>query len=259
MFWRSTFGFSGGVHSNTHLQWGQASDSTFALSAVQSSQSESPVTGSFSVDEVGSSLITDRSQKSRSRFSNLCQYVKGGFSGSYETSRPQTGSVPAALAVPQNKHQTSNLKPQVSSSSSVQNIASQLASGKSLQNQYTSSQGSSGQQSPGVSSLLVSLQGEGSDSGLLSSPGVLSQYTPESVKHSSSPLMISRKATTDQGSPTLHMSSFLARSGPFLGVSSSARVSASSSYGGFSISKHVQSVCPRSLLTLRDFSSACWG
>ncbi|XP_057183907.1 uncharacterized protein LOC130550447 [Triplophysa rosa] len=101
IFWRCAFGFPGGVYSKTHLQWGQATDSAFAPRSVQSSHSESPVTGSFSVDEVGSSLITDRSQTSRSRFSNLRQYVKGGFSSSQKTSRTQTGLVSSALAVPQ--------------------------------------------------------------------------------------------------------------------------------------------------------------
>ncbi|XP_057181040.1 mucin-4-like [Triplophysa rosa] len=228
IFWRCAFGFPGGVYSKTHLQWGQDTDSAFAPRSVQSSQSESPVTRRFSVDEVGSSLITDRSQMSRSRFSTLRQYVKGGFSSSQETSRTQTGSVSSALAVPQDEHQTSSLtslQPQVSSSSSVQNIASQLASGPSLQNQYpSSSHGGSGLQSAGGFSQIGSLQREGITSGLPSSPGVPSQHTPEShVKLSSYPLMVSSQATTDQtDSTSLHMSSTLESSGPLLGVLGSA-------------------------------------
>ncbi|KAA0703848.1 hypothetical protein E1301_Tti000508 [Triplophysa tibetana] len=243
IIWRCAFGFPGGLYSKTNLQWGQASHSAFAPRVVQSSQSEYPVTGSISVDEVDSSLIIDRSQKSTSRFANPRRYVKGGFSSSHKTSRTQTGSVFAALALPQEERQTSSLtalQPQVSSSSNVQNIASQLASGQSLQNQYSSSShGGSGLQSAGGLSQIVSHQREGSSSGLLSSPGVPSPHTPESdVKLSSSPLMVSTQATTAQSSPILNMSSTLESSGPLLGVS----VSASSSYGAPGAStEHVSS------------------
>ncbi|XP_056592018.1 mucin-4-like [Triplophysa dalaica] len=229
-----------GVYSKTNLRWGQASHNAFAPRAVQSSQSEYPVTGSISVDEVGSSVTIDRSQKSTSRFSNPRQYVKGGFSSSHETSRTQTGSVSAALAVPQDELQKSSLtslQPQVSYSSSFQNIASQLASGQSLQNQYSSSShGGSGLQSAGGLSQIVSHQREGSSSGLLSSPDVPSPHTTESnVKVSSSPLMVSSQATTAQSSPILNMSSTLESSGPLLGVSGSA-----TSFSGAS-TEHVSS------------------
>ncbi|KAA0703847.1 hypothetical protein E1301_Tti000509 [Triplophysa tibetana] len=240
---RGELSCTGGVYSKTNLQWGQASHSAFAPRVVQSSQSEYPVTGSISVDEVGSNLIIDRSQKSTSRVSNPRRYVKGGFSSSHETSRTQTGSIFAALALPEEERQTSSLtalQPQVSSSSNVQNIASQLVSGQSLQNQYSSSShGGSGLQSAGGLSQIVSHQREGSSSGLLSSPGVPSPHTPESdVKLSSSPLMVSTQATTAQSSPILNMSSTLESFGPLLGVS----VSASSSYGAPGAStEHVSS------------------
>ncbi len=63
----------GGAYSNAHDQWGQPSD-TFTPGVVQSSMSKGRITGTLPVEEVGSSLFSNKPPKSRSKF-DLLQFV----------------------------------------------------------------------------------------------------------------------------------------------------------------------------------------
>ncbi|KAF4107885.1 hypothetical protein G5714_010644 [Onychostoma macrolepis] len=133
LFWKNTDGFKGGAYSNAHQQWGQPSD-TFSPHAVQSSMPEARVTGTLPVEEVGSSLFSNKPLKSRSKF-NLLQFVKGGSSSSQSTSHAQTApgsSVSAFLPLPLDEQPLSSL---TSAGSSI----SGAASGLSLQTLYAAS------------------------------------------------------------------------------------------------------------------------
>ncbi len=137
------FNSIGGPYSNAHDRWGQPSD-TFSPSAVQSSMSEARMTGTLPVEEVGSSLFSNKPLKSRSKF-NLLQFVKGGSSSPQSTSHAQTApgsSVSASWPLPLDEQPLSSL-------TSAGSTISGAASGLNLQTQYAAS--GSGQ--------LVSTQG----------------------------------------------------------------------------------------------------
>ncbi len=127
------FNSIGGAYSNAHDRWGQPSD-TFSPSAVQSSMSEARMTGALPVEEVGSSLFSNKPLKSRSKF-NLLQFVKGGSSSPQSTSHAQTapGSlVSASWPLPLDEQPLSSL-------TSAGSTISGAASGLNLQTQYAAS------------------------------------------------------------------------------------------------------------------------
>ncbi len=127
------FNYIGGAHSNAHDRWGQPSD-TFSPSAVQSSMSEARMTGALPVEEVGSSLFSNKPLKSRSKF-NLLQFVKGGSSSPQSTSHAQTApgsSVSASWPLPLDEQPLSSL-------TSAGSTISGAASGLNLQTQYAAS------------------------------------------------------------------------------------------------------------------------
>ncbi len=127
------FNSIGGAYSNAHDRWGQPSD-TFSPSAVQSSMSEARMTGALPVEEVGSSLFSNKPLKSRSKF-NLLQFVKGGSSSPQSTSHAQAApgsSVAASWPLPLDEQPLSSL-------TSAGSTISGAASGLNLQTQYAAS------------------------------------------------------------------------------------------------------------------------
>ncbi len=127
------FNSIGGAYSNAHDRWGQPSD-TFSPSAVQSSMSEARMTGALPVEEVGSSLFSNKPLKSRSKF-NLLQFVKGGSSSPQSTSHAQAApgsSVSASWPLPLDEQPLSSL-------TSAGSTISGAASGLNLQTQYAAS------------------------------------------------------------------------------------------------------------------------
>ncbi len=127
------FNSIGGADSNAHARWGHPSD-TFSPSAVQSSMSEAHMTGNLPVEEVGSSLFSNKPLKSRSKY-NLLQFVKGGSSSLQSMSHAQTApgsSVSASWPLPLDEQPLRSL-------TSAGSTTSGAASGLSLQTQYAAS------------------------------------------------------------------------------------------------------------------------
>ncbi len=123
----------GRAYSNAHDQWDQPSD-TFSPGVVQSSMSEARITGTLPVEEVGSSLFSNKPPKSRSTY-NLLQFIKGGASSSQSTSHAQTApgsSVSASWPLPLDEQPLRSL---TSAGSTIQGATS----GLSLQTQYAAS------------------------------------------------------------------------------------------------------------------------
>ncbi len=123
----------GGAYSNAHDRWGQPSD-TFTPGVVQSSMSKARITGTLPVEEVGSSLFSNKPMKSRSKLNPL-QFVKGGTSSSQSTYHAQTApgsSVSASWPLHLEEQPLSSL-------TSAGSTNSGAASGLSLQTQYAAS------------------------------------------------------------------------------------------------------------------------
>ncbi len=120
------------------------------------------MTGTLPVEEVGSSLFSNKPLKSRSKF-NLLQFVKGGSSSPQSTSHAQTApgsSVSASWPLPLDEQPLSSL-------TSAGSTISGAASGLNLQTQYAASgSGHSFLPREGVVATLLSLA-------FLASPSVI--------------------------------------------------------------------------------------
>ncbi len=179
------------------------------------------MTRSTPVEEVAPNTVPGKSlNASRSRFSLSRQYVKGGFSSSYEP-MSHTQSAPIVL------DGTSLLKLPGSSSPSAQNVV--------RQDSYSwSSQDGSGLQ--GVSAQLASTPVRGGSSSALS---ILSQSSSQSTPDSLSnlnfkPFDVSGLPTSDQSSSNMFTASSQDSSGLQLGEASSPLSTQSSSPSGSS-------------------------
>ncbi|XP_016295233.1 A-agglutinin anchorage subunit [Sinocyclocheilus anshuiensis] len=226
IFLKHAVGHEGSFSQNAHLQENWRVHKRSSPRVIQSSVLEAPVTGSSPVEEVAPNMVIGKSlNASRSRFSLSRQYVKGGFSSSYEPmSRKQSApSVSDSIS--------SVLKLQGSSSPNTQNEVSQSADrqGSYSWSSLFSLDGSGPQ---GVSAQLASTPVRGGSSSGLSilSPSSSSQSTPDSLsKLSFSPFDVSGLPASNQSPSNMFTASSQSSSGLQLGGTSSLLSKPSSS------------------------------
>uniref|UniRef100_A0A673GDA3 Signaling mucin MSB2-like n=2 Tax=Sinocyclocheilus rhinocerous TaxID=307959 RepID=A0A673GDA3_9TELE len=226
IFLKHAVGHEGSFSQNVQLQENWPVHKRSSPRVIQSSVLEAPVTGSIPVEEVAPNMVLGKSlNASRSRFSLSRQYVKGGFSSSYEPmSRKQSApSVSDSIS--------SVLQLQGSSSPNTQNEVSQSAD---RQGSYSWSSLSplDGSGLQGVSAQLASTPVRGGSSSGLSilSPSSSSQSTPDSLlKLSFSPLDVSGLPTGNQSPSNMFTASSQISSGLQLGTTSSLLSKPSSS------------------------------
>ncbi|XP_016123414.1 cell wall protein AWA1-like isoform X2 [Sinocyclocheilus grahami] len=218
IFLKHAVGHEGSFSQNVQLQENWPVHKRSSPRVIQSSVLEAPVTGSIPVEEVAPNMVLGKSlNASRSRFSLSRQYVKGGFSSSYEPMSRKQSAPSFSDGI------SSVLQLQGSSSPNTQNVVSQSADRRgSYSWSSLSSLNGSGRQGDSAQLASTPVRG-GSSSGLsILSPSSSSQSTPDSLsKLSFSPLDVSGLPTSNQSPSNMYTASSQNSSGPQLGGTSS--------------------------------------